>query len=836
MKVFKNILGFDIGIKKSNPNALDQQHKTTKKNPKITEIVKGFQDRSRKDINSWRTALTLMKAPENPRFDKYYDLVEDLLTDGHLQSQIQMRKMSTLNSSFHVVNRKTEVPNQELSFILQQQWFYQLLDQLTDKIIYGTTLIEFLEFDKENIKHQLIPRRNVVSIENKIIPDLQKPGFINYDDEFFKPWLLQIGKAGDIGIINNIIPNLIWARNVAQSWAEFCERFGLPLITAVTNTTDSSVLNDVHETLVALGEASAGTFPSGTEIKFHEANRTDAYATYQNFIKMNQDVISKQLVGSTMLSDQGTSRSQTEVHERSLDEKISKADKRDISFFVNDQLFPLLTLQGYSISEDDVFKFIPAKEKVNLEQLWKITIGLLDKGYEIPQTWLSSSFNIPIDGKKKRPMTSPVNISEANLRYDLGCCSDDKIPQSLDTNNTLKKLCEDLLSALYKNESTAAIKGQIIVSEALSLLKGLRKGLKPSNNYTAADTLMLQLMEYNCFEFSYTKTEARLASMSSLLIDKKTKKLRDFNSFKKLVLKEVELLNKNYLLTEYNLAVSVGQNSANYIRFLKEKDSVTSLVKYQTAGDDKVRSAHTILDGKIFDLNDTQAMDLLPPNGFGCRCEFVQYLGNDKKVTKGTRAKELLRESDPKYNGSNFEINRANLNQVFTKKEFYSDTKKLPSELNKMTFEGYGLQSYTSMKSTLKEIYIDNTITKKNAKELFVTDGTITRNKKKLDFMGFVDYLKRPMILTQTSFNKHLNNNKTGMFPLISKVLKAPDETWYYKSSKGSFKSRYIKFYKQGILCIDCSLDNKQVLQIDSWDLVKKADKDIRKGLLINKK
>ncbi|WP_407512888.1 phage portal protein family protein, partial [Elizabethkingia miricola] len=77
----------------------------------------------------------------------------------------------------------------------------------------------------------------------RIYPDVLKPEFINYQDDTFKPWLIQMGKNYDLGIINNIIPNLIWKRNVMQAWAEFCEKFGLPLITATTNTTDPKVLD-----------------------------------------------------------------------------------------------------------------------------------------------------------------------------------------------------------------------------------------------------------------------------------------------------------------------------------------------------------------------------------------------------------------------------------------------------------------------------------------------------------------------------------------------------------------------------------------------------------------
>ncbi|MCT4698466.1 phage portal protein family protein [Tenacibaculum haliotis] len=836
MKVF----GYDVNIKKTNVLAkTETANNSGKKNPAIIKIAQGFKDSSRKDIDKWRQALQLMQHPEEPKFQAYYDLIDDLKTDGHLQSQIQMRKMSTSNTDFHVVNRKTKDINEELTFTVQQQWFYEFLDHAIDHILYGTTLIEFSEFQAEKIKCDIIPRRNVVSTQNKIFPDLQKPQYIDYGDEMFDSWLIQIGKSGDIGILNNIIPNLIWLRNVMQAWAEFCEKFGLPLITATTNTTDTTTINNVHKMLLELGQASVGTFPHGTEIKFQEANRTDAYNTYLQFIKTNADMVSKQLVGSTMLSDQGSNRSQTEVHERTLDNKIAQADKRLISFIVNDQLFPLLESQGYKISPEDMFEFKPAKQVLSLKELWKVTDGLLKSGHEIPLDWLSKSFNIPIDSKKKTLTPNKDVITLATNRYPISCCPSIITAVGGSIGKLLQTLRNQLIKELYNSSDTSGTVGNIIVAEALELFSGLKSTIPNTSQYTGPDLLMLQMMEYNLFEFSASKTEARLASMTDLLIDKDTKKLRDFNEFQALCEKETKEFDTNWLRTEYNLSVAVGQNSASYLRMLQEKDTVTSFVEYQTIGDENVRNSHEVLDGKVFNLSDKSAMDLVAPNGYGCRCELVQYIGDPgDKLISGKYAKALLVEQDPKYRNSQFEVNRADLKQVFTKKQFYSDIKGLPEKLNTMTFDKYGLKPHSSFKNTLNNLKIDETINGKNVSELF-------KKVKNKDHMGFKDYLGRKMILKESVFKQHtkgkyLNKQeqRDKLFPHLKGIINNPDEVWYNNPDKleSQFQSRYIKFYKDKVIVIDCKLDNKQGLEIKSWYPIKKEDLLYRKGLLVRDK
>ena len=395
-----------------------------------------------------------------------------------------------------------------------------------------------------------------------------------------------------------------------------------------------------------------------------------------------------------------------------------------------------------------------------------------------------------------------------------------------------------MLSALWNNENTIGIEGQLIVAESLELIKGLKSGYGTISGFNTPDSLAYQLMEYNLFEFSASKTEARLAAMTDLLIDQDKNEIRPESEFKKLANERIADLNQNYLTTEYNLSVAVGQNSAAYHRFLSEKDTVTSFVQYQTAGDSKVRNEHAKLNGKIFNLSDREAMKLYPPNGHGCRCEFIQYnrTPKDGEVMSGKVAQEIMNSENANWSKSQFNINRGDLKQVFTKSQFYSDIKGLPKKLNDMTFDKYDLKKWESFKSDLNPISLDRSITPDNVKELFKKD-------KSGAFMGFKDYYGRKMVLTEKNFDFHTKGkyvkaieNRHQLFPHIKDVLYNPDEVWYNTQDKleGKFQSRYLKFYNDKILVIDCEMSAKG-LEIKTWYEAKKEDLNLRKGLLLRK-
>ncbi|WP_271782214.1 phage portal protein family protein [Aquimarina algiphila] len=733
--------------------------------------------------------------------------------------------------------------------MFRQQWFYDFLKETIWVKLRGSKALEFQSFSGTKVAFEVIPQRNVVPALKMVFPDLSKEEGIRYDDPYFENWIMQIGKDNELGILNNIVPNLIWKRNVMQAWAEFCERFGLPMVSATTNTYDTDTIDKIDYQLRQLGQAARGVFPQGTTVDFKEANRTDAFQTFDKFTERNNGEISKPIVGGTMLTDDGSSKSQSEVHERNIDDKIAVSDKRFITFLVNDKLIPLLQFQGYTFFKDgDRFAFNQS-HNLDLDTFWTITNGVMQE-YEVDEEWLSKTFSIPIVGKKKSPMIfKQPEARHANIiqginfpRYPKGCCDPIVVRASGSRFDTLmKKYHKELMSALWEGTDTLPATAKITALEGRELTKGLFKGWGERRleiGYNAPDHLAMQKMEFNLFEFSSSKTEARLASLSELLIDKEALKIRSFSDFKKEAEKITKDFNGTWLETEYNLSISVGQNAANFQRFMEEKDTVTSLMRYETIGDTSVRSEHQLLNGKVFDINDSEARDLWAPNGYGCRCEMVQHLGDHKTViSKGSTAKKLLGD---KFKDSPFDVNRGDLGQVFTKEQFYSDGKALDKDLKHMTYnEVYGLEDYSTFKNRLKPVKLDRSITKENVTELFKKDGK-EGNK---EFMGYQDHLKRKVILKKNTFTKYTqgkytnkSENRHQMFPHLKDILKNPDETWMHShnTKNGTFQTRYVKFYKDQAIVIDTQMGDNN-MEISNWYPMNK-EAETRKGILIHKK
>ncbi len=364
-------------------------------------IIKEYKDLSRAEIRKWRNALSMATSVQSPRNYALQDLYDNLESDGHFIAQIALRKAATTGYSFSVYDRKSGAIDPVKSEMLQTEWFYNLIEHILDATYKGYTVIELT--DPTNLQFNLIPRRNVVGSEQMVLLNLNDDKGIDIS-EGFERTLLKIGKPEDLGIMQHLCGLLIWKRNSQQSWAEFTERFGIPLISANTNKTDKSEIQKISNMLEALGEASTAVLPEGTSITitpfsggYSGSNSQDVFDA---LIRRVNSELAKTICGGTMLTDEGSSRSQSEVHERNLDEKIAAADRRMVQFVVNNQLIPMLQSWGYPLNpETDKFMF-DAGFELSLKEHFDIVKEVMAT-HEVDEQWLSKTFNIPIVSKKE---------------------------------------------------------------------------------------------------------------------------------------------------------------------------------------------------------------------------------------------------------------------------------------------------------------------------------------------------------------------------------------------------------------------------------------------------
>jgi SPP1 gp7 family putative phage head morphogenesis protein len=385
----------------------------------------------------------------------------------------------------------------------------------------------------------------------------------------------------------------------------------------------------------------------------------------------------------------------------------------------------------------------------------------------------------------------------------------------------------------------------------------LREALFKSINTNAAveygtpDNVARTMMEVNIHRFGFDKTISQVMELNLAL-----RESSGFNDFRKRAAWICKNYNRNYLRTEYDTAISVGQNAAAWNRFKREQNLYPYL-KYQTAGDSRVRPKHAALDGKIFAVNDTSWRGIYPPNGYRCRCEMLQLSRdevNPVDVFGGEQAKAALGREWDNMVKTGFDKNRGETNEVFDLNKTYLSLiadkemeKRLGEkaiEMSDIDYKYLGYPSYSDMEKTKLNKIARDTLT---SPEQMLKD--FDHNKREVDGVSVIelpDYAGRTVGLPRKVFKKHLSGNyinniqeRDKIFNNVPDILLHPDEVWMHVE-KAITNYYYIRFYQDDMMIVPVKTEKK--ITMTSWfKLYQGKDStvgeiDYRKGVIIYKK
>jgi len=361
---------------------------------------------TKKDIDFWRTAWQLAINVENPRRSRLMDIYVDTDIDSHLSGAIGNRKIQTLRKSFKIVNAKTKAENPDLTQILETSWFKQFVNLALDSIFYGYSLIEFGNLIADPItgipmfeEIKLVPREHVVPEYNRIIRDPMDEWKKGYDFTMppFSDWSIGVGDRKNLGLLLKACPHAISKKNMAAYWDQFGEIFGMPIRIGTTTSRDPKERSKIETMLDEMGAAAWGLFPDGTTIEIKETTRGDAYNVYDKRILLCNAEMSKLITGSTMTMDDGSSKSQGEVHERGFRD-LCDQDADFVRDLVNGKLLPFLRIHGFKFDGhrfdwDESIEYTP-EEQLSIDEL-------MLNNYEVDPAYFAEKYNIPITGKKQ---------------------------------------------------------------------------------------------------------------------------------------------------------------------------------------------------------------------------------------------------------------------------------------------------------------------------------------------------------------------------------------------------------------------------------------------------
>ena len=357
----------------------------------------------------------ILRAKGGGRFSVY----RDLLRDDQVKSTFQQRRSAVTSAEYFVQPAGESSQDSMLAEFVEWQLkrikFDKICDMMLYAVHYGYSVAELLYGydqhtgyigltdikvrDRERFKFDAA--HNVVLYENAQKTTLPQEKFwtINYGaDHSDNPY-------GE-GLAHSLYWPVFFKRSGVKFWMIYLEKFGMP--TALAKLSQSQIKDPDQrimalEMLDAIHSDSGVLVPSDFEAEFLEASRSGS-VTYEQLCDKMDAAISKIVLSQTMTTDNGSSRSQAEVHKGVKDEVI-KADADLLCQTFNEQVIKRLIDLNFGEQENYPEVWRRTEPEEDLNQLADRDKKIYEMGYGPTQDYITDTYG---EGWEKREITQPA--------------------------------------------------------------------------------------------------------------------------------------------------------------------------------------------------------------------------------------------------------------------------------------------------------------------------------------------------------------------------------------------------------------------------------------------
>lgn len=824
----------------------------------VQPVRRGFND-----IGSWKSAL---RAADMGLRHLLYDLYTDILIDGTVTDAIGKRIEAITDADINFTVNKKEVP--VITELMDTVEFENQLKDIMWTLFWGISVDEY-SFEN-GFNFNSIPRKHIRPKDKVILRQQNDTTGISYEND---DMVIQWGDDDDLGLLLKIAPYVIYKRGGFGDWAQFVELFGMPQRIGKYNSMDEQSRRLLIQAFETAGAAPYLVIPKESEVETSTLSGSANGALYNDFRNACNEEILITILGQTMTTKDGASLSQSKVH-MEVQEKKHRADRRYVVRMLNKYLVPLLERRGYPV-HGGKFSFVDKKDEITVTDLKTLSTMI-----PIPQSYGYEKYGIP-EPKEGEPvfLSTPSGqepeVEPGNPKPQVQK-GNNPVKNSDEEEGFWKRLCNFFVEAprsggagTIRMSDTASLEEKLIAGvwngeldyfspelfwyfsqDLLNAIRGtFKKEIKNADlriSYDAPDDVFRTAMETNLFHFSAAKTLAEIQELNRLFRESK-----DFEEFHRKAKEVTDVFNKTWQKTEYDTALLTAEAASNYRRLMKQAD-LFPYWQYHTAGDDKVRPKHRLLEGIILHHSDPRWKKIFPPNDWRCRC-YVSALMEFEVEEKGVKKSEMQSRVDSffedpewkKAEAQGWGVNRCETAEVFDANQMYIH--KFPGQasrkMGEMTADKWGQETVPKLIDKAEK-YIPTTAD---------TEQTVWEQYSKDDVITLPDYEGRQIIVEKKQFESHTTkkgrDNRILYWAAMLETLENPDEVWINDESRKNIFDTYnlMRYYKDGVIVANFRVENGRLLLKTWYEMqtkvpegrkisLKKIWDKRRRGLLIKKR
>ena len=372
------------------------------KNPEMDDAAKAvvldyfrtYQSLYRKELIDWTEARESRHHPVNPTTYRLQQLYKDSLIDNVLLRQVSNRVLRVANKEIQIKD-KNGIVLDDLSKAIRTRWFRTMVKQALYSKMFGYSLMYINDWKPGCINSvRSLPRELIIPERGILLRQITDLDGLRYGD--YPNFLVYIQLEEDaIGALESIAPLTILKRHSWASWDEFEQIFGLPLRIAKTMVQTEKHLNELESWLQMMGTAAYAILPKTDEIEIKPNEQTDSFNVFNEKRKAVNEEISIAINGQTMTTFDGSSKSQSETHLKTLEE-ITNDDIQDVKDWFNASFINVLRSLGYNFPEGAYLDII-SNAIIPIEKRSEIDLRITQMGHNLDKDYIEETYNVVID-------------------------------------------------------------------------------------------------------------------------------------------------------------------------------------------------------------------------------------------------------------------------------------------------------------------------------------------------------------------------------------------------------------------------------------------------------
>ena len=323
------------------------------------------------------------------------DLYEYGMQDLHLTSIV--------DSLFHqIVGERYAIKDAEgntlkdATKLIKKSWFPKYIRGVLEAKLYGYTLIELGDLDKETgtlEEVRFIERRNVAPKDNLVMEFIHDAsGWDITSDELKTDYVLVDGEEG-FGWMLKALPIVMSKRFALSSHTQYAETYGIPMIVGKTTDDSYEEKKSLANEIAAARDSRVIVTGLEDDITFLNQISNDTNKIYTELVRLTNDELTMLILGQSATTESQAYAGSAEIQYRVMVDRV-EAIREFVQNNVNENLLWRLREKGLDIPEgatlqySNVLEMSPESKK----DLFEVLLG----SYEVAPEEVFDTFGVKV--------------------------------------------------------------------------------------------------------------------------------------------------------------------------------------------------------------------------------------------------------------------------------------------------------------------------------------------------------------------------------------------------------------------------------------------------------